>query len=301
MSDVTNLRRASRAAGLSASASGALTVIKLALGVVTGSVAILSEAVHSATDLVAALIAFWAIRAAAKPPDRQHPYGHERAENLAALLEGALVVAVGVLVTVESGRRLAIGGEVRHLGLAIAVMSGSALVSLSVGIHLRRVARSTESAALAGDALNLQTDAAMAAAVVVSLIGVAATGSEILDPAIAILVGLVICVAGGRLCWSSAQVLADSNLPEEEIREVEAVLRRLEAEGFGFHKVRGRRAGAKRHIDLHMVVPPETTVHEGHILSGRVKRELIDVVPNAEVLIHLEDHGPDFSYRNRPS
>lgn len=301
MSDVTNLRRASRAAGLSASASGALTVIKLALGVVTGSVAILSEAVHSATDLVAALIAFWAIRAAAKPPDRQHPYGHERAENLAALLEGALVVAVGVLVMVESGRRLAIGGEVRHLGLAIAVMSGSALVSLSVGIHLRRVARSTESAALAGDALNLQTDAAMAAAVVVSLIAVAATGSEILDPAIAILVGLVICVAGGRLCWSSAQVLADSNLPEEEIREVEAVLRRLEAEGFGFHKVRGRRAGAKRHIDLHMVVPPETTVHEGHILSGRVKRELIDVVPNAEVLIHLEDHGPDFSYRNRPS
>ena len=301
MSDVTNLRRASRAAGLSASASGALTVIKLALGVVTGSVAILSEAVHSATDLVAALIAFWAIRAAAKPPDRQHPYGHERAENLAALLEGALVVAVGVLVMVESGRRLAIGGEVRHLGLAIAVMSGSALVSLSVGIHLRRVARSTESAALAGDALNLQTDAAMAAAVVVSLIAVAATGSEILDPAIAILVGLVICVAGGRLCWSSAQVLADSNLPEEEIREVEAVLRRFEAEGFGFHKVRGRRAGAKRHIDLHMVVPPETTVHEGHILSGRVKRELIDVVPNAEVLIHLEDHGPDFSYRNRPS
>ena len=301
MSDVTNLRRASRAAGLSASASGALTVIKLALGVVTGSVAILSEAVHSATDLVAALIAFWAIRAAAKPPDRQHPYGHERAENLAALLEGALVVAVGVLVTVESGRRLAIGGEVRHLGLAIAVMSGSALVSLSVGVHLRRLARSTESPALAGDALNLQTDAAMAAAVVVSLIGVAATGSEILDPAIAILVGLVICVAGGRLCWSSAQVLADSNLPEEEIREVEAVLRRLEAEGFGFHKVRGRRAGAKRHIDLHMVVPPETTVREGHILSGRVKRELIVAVPNAEVLIHLEDHGPDFSYRNRPS
>jgi cation diffusion facilitator family transporter len=301
MSDVTNLRRASRAAGLSASASALLTGVKLTLGIATGSVAILSEAVHSATDLIAALIAFWAIRAASKPPDRQHPYGHERAENLAALIEGALVVAAGVLVAFESARRLAVGGAINHLGLAIAVMSCSALVSLAVAINLRRVARETESAALAGDALNLQTDAAMAAAVVAGLVAVAATGSEILDPIIAVVVGLVICAVGARLCWSSAQVLADSNLPEAEITKVEAVLSRFEAEGLSFHKVRGRRAGAKRHIDLHMVVSPETTVRQGHIMSGRVKHELAAVVPNAEVLIHLEDHEPGFSYRNRRS
>lgn len=292
MSNVTNLRRASRAAGLSASASFALMIAKLTLGVVTGSVAILSEAVHSATDLIAALIAFWAIRAAAKPPDRQHPYGHERTENLAALLEGALVVAAGLLVTVESAQRLQHGGTIEHLGLAIAVMSVSALVSLTVALHLRRAARLTQSAALAGDALNLQTDAVMAAAVVGGLVAVAATGWGILDPLIAIVVGLVICAAGARLCWTSAQVLVDSNLPESEITKVEAVLARFEAEGLSFHKLRGRRAGAKRHIDLHMVVAPETTVRQGHILSGRVKGDLVAVVPNAEVLIHVEDHGP---------
>lgn len=292
MSNVTNLRRASRAAGLSASASFALMIAKLTLGVVTGSVAILSEAVHSATDLIAALIAFWAIRAAAKPPDRQHPYGHERTENLAALLEGALVVAAGLLVTVESAQRLQHGGAIEHLGLAIAVMSVSALVSLTVALHLRRAARLTQSAALAGDALNLQTDAVMAAAVVGGLVAVAATGWGILDPLIAIVVGLVICAAGARLCWTSAQVLVDSNLPESEITKVEAVLERFEAEGLSFHKLRGRRAGAKRHIDLHMVVAPETTVRQGHILSGRVKGDLVAVVPNAEVLIHVEDHGP---------
>ncbi len=267
-------------------------IAKLTLGVVTGSVAILSEAVHSATDLIAALIAFWAIRAAAKPPDRQHPYGHERTENLAALLEGALVVAAGLLVTVESAQRLQHGGTIEHLGLAIAVMSVSALVSLTVALHLRRAARLTQSAALAGDALNLQTDAVMAAAVVGGLVAVAATGWGILDPLIAIVVGLVICAAGARLCWTSAQVLVDSNLPESEITKVEAVLARFEAEGLSFHKLRGRRAGAKRHIDLHMVVAPETTVRQGHILSGRVKGDLVAVVPNAEVLIHVEDHGP---------
>jgi cation diffusion facilitator family transporter len=301
-------RRASRAAAVSVAASGALTVAKFVLGVVTGSAAIVSEAVHSGTDLLAALIAWWAIRAAAKPPDREHPYGHERAENLAALLEGALVVAAGVIVVVEGVRRLVHGGSIDHIGVAIAVMSASALVSFAVSVHLGRAARATGSPALVGDATHLRTDALMTVGVVAGLVLVAATGIQRADPAVALIVGILIIGAGVRLCSSSAHVLADSNLPEDEIARVEKVLRRFEGEGLSFHKLRGRRAGTKRHIDLHMVVAPATTVREGHRLSGLVKTALVGVVPNAEVLIHLEDHepgnGPEPSRhesgRNRP-
>lgn len=292
MSDLPSIRRASRAAAVSIGASGGLTVAKFVLGAITGSAAIISEAVHSGSDLLAAIIAFWAIRAAAKPPDREHPYGHERAENLAALLEGALVVAAGVVVGVEAVRRLVHGAHVDHVGLAIAVMSGSALVSLAVSVHLRRVARQTGSPALAGDAMHLRTDAVMTAGVVAGLVVVAVTGVQRADPAVALAVGLAIVLAGVRLCWVSAQVLVDSNLPDEEIARIEAVLAEFEEGGVSFHKLRGRRAGTKRHIDLHMVVEASTTVREGHRLSGLVKRRLVATLPNAEVLIHLEDHGP---------
>jgi cation diffusion facilitator family transporter len=258
---------------------------------VTGSVAVFSEVVHSGSDLVAAIVAFWAIRAAQKPPDRDHPYGHDRAENLAALLQGALVVAAGTFVAVEAARRLFGEPEpVRQINLAVAVMAASAAIALLVSLRLRSVAKRTRSAALAADALHLATDVWTATAVLAGLIVVRATGARWIDAAVALAVSVLVIATGMRLCWSSANVLADSNLPDDEIVQVEAVLAEFAAEGLSFHKLRGRQAGRKRHIDLHMVVPPETTVREGHQLSGRVKHAVTAAIPNAEVLIHLEDH-----------
>lgn len=282
--------RAARAAGLSVAASALLVVVKVALGIATGSVAVLSEAVHSASDLVAAVVAVLAIRASAKPPDRQHPYGHARLENVAALLEGALVVGAGIFVAVTALQRVVTGGEIRHLDLALVVMAASALVSGSVGLRVRHVARETGSPALSGDAMHLLTDAGMSLGVVVGLALVRATGEARLDAAVAMAVATIVVATGVRLCLASVHVLVDSNLPEADIASVEAALLPFEAEGYSFHKLRGRRAGSLCHVDLHMVVPPETTVHEGHRLTGRVKRSITDALPHAEVLIHLEDH-----------
>ena len=280
-----------RAALLSIGSNGALTLAKLVLGVVTGSVAVLSEAAHSASDLVASGIAFVAVRTAARPPDEDHPYGHEKAENLAAAVEGFLVVAAGAAVMVEAVRRLVTGSSaIDHIGLAIAVMAGSAAVNVVVARRLRRVARLTGSPAIEGDAAHLTADVWTSAGAAAGLVLVALTGWTALDAIAAILVSAYVLATGVRLCVRAAQVLLDSSLPPEELAVIEDVLAGFSVNGVSFHKLRGRRAGSKRHVNMHMVVPPDTTVRHGHTMSGRVKGAVRDALPNAEVLIHLEDH-----------
>ncbi len=289
---MTSARRTRAAALLSVAANLVLVVVKLAVGVVSGSVAVLSEAAHSGSDLVASLVGLGAVRAAAKPADRGHPYGHERAENLAAATEGILILGVGGFVAAEAIRRLVEGGSVSHLGLAMGVMAGSALVSLVVALRVRRVARETGSPALGGVATDFLADVVTSAGILIGLTLVAITGWERLDPIVALAVAAWILFVGGRLVWRSAHVLLDSALPEDEIAVLERVLATEAGGGVSFHRLRGRRAGAKRHVDLHMVVPPETTVREGHARAGAVKAALVDALPNTEVLIHLEDADP---------
>jgi cation diffusion facilitator family transporter len=284
-------RQTRAAALLSVASNTALTLAKLVLGIVTGSVAVLSEAVHSAGDLLASGIAFVAVRTSARPADHSHPYGHEKAENLAAAVEGALIVAAGGYVAVEAGRRLAGGGaHVDHLELAIAVMAASALVNVLVTVRLRRVARATGSPAIAGDAAHLSADVWTSAGTAGGLVLVLLTGWQPLDALVALAVSGYVLLMGARLAWRAVEVLLDTALPAAEQAEIDRVLAGFCSDGVSFHKVRGRRAGSKRHVDLHMVVPPETTVRHGHRLSGQVKGALVRALPGTEVLIHLEDH-----------
>lgn len=291
-------RRNRAAAALSVASNLTLTIVKLVLGVVTGSVAVLSEAAHSASDLVASGIALGAVRTASRPADRDHPYGHERAENLAAVAEGVLVLAAGVYVAVESLRRLASGGEpVDHLELAIAVMVAGALINLAVAARLRAVVRHTGSPAIEGDAAHLTADVWTSAGAAAGLALVAVTGWQPFDAIAGLLVAAWVLAMGVRLSWRSAQVLIDQGLPETDRLVIDEVLTGFTGDGVSFHAVRGRRAGAKRLVDLHMVVPPDTTVRDGHVMSGRVKGALQTALPNTEVLIHLEDHEPETDRR----
>ncbi len=287
--------RDNRGAVLLAVASNAvLTVAKFVVGLVTGSVAVLSDAANSAGDLVASGIAFAGVRAASRPADEDHPYGHEKSENLAALVEGVLVLAAGAAVAVEATRRLVDGSAgLVSVDLAVGVMVASALINLAVSARMRRVARRTGSPAVEADAVHLASDVWTSAGAAAGLAVVAATGWTRVDAAVGVAIALYVVWVGGRIAWTAAQVLIDRALPDEEIAIVEGVLARFaRADGVGFHAVRGRRAGAKRHIDLHMVVPPDTTVRDGHMLGGRVKTAIRRELPGSEVLIHLEDHGP---------
>ncbi len=287
-----NARDNRAAALLSVASNAVLMVAKLIVGLVTGSVAVLSDAANSGGDLVASGIAFAGVRAAARPADDDHPYGHEKTENLAALVEGILVLAAGAAVAVEALRRLVSGAAgLVDLDLAVGVMVVSALTNLIVSERLRRVARRTGSPAIEADAAHLASDVWTSAGAAAGLVLVAITDWTRVDAGVGVAISLYVIAVGARIAWRAAQVLLDTALPPEEMAAIEGVLAGFSRdEGVSFHKLRGRRAGSKRHVNMHMVVPPDTTVRTGHVMSGRVKTAVRDALPETEVLIHLEDH-----------
>jgi cation diffusion facilitator family transporter len=287
--------RRNRIATLTSLASnGVLTVLKLVVGFVTGSVAVLSDAANSAGDLIASGIAYAGVRAASRPADEDHPYGHERSENLAALVEGLLVLVAGGAVAFEAVRRLVDGSSALvSVDIAVAVMMVSAVVNIVVSARLRRVAAQTGSPAVAAEASHLASDVWTSAGAAAGLAIVWATGWNRVDAAVGVAIALYVVVVGARIAWRAGQVLIDQTLPDEELGLISATLDDFAVrEGVGFHALRARRSGSKRHVDMHMVVDPDTTVREGHVLSGRVKSAVQRVLPDSEVLIHLEDHGP---------
>jgi cation diffusion facilitator family transporter len=282
----------SRTVLFSISSNALLLAVKLVAGVLTGSASVLSEAVHSATDLVASVVAFVAVRRSVSPPDEDHNYGHGRFENLAGIFEGAILLGVGAGVIYGAVDGIINGAELEFLGFGIGVMALSAVVNLFVSRWLLRVARETDSRALEAEGYNLRTDVWGAAGVALGLVAALVTGWTVLDPIIAALIGLVILWTAFRLISGSARVLLDESLPEEELGVVEGVIGR-EIRGDprirGYHKLRARKSGPQRHIDFHLQLRAETTLGEAHKISDALEERIRRSLPNSDVLIHLED------------
>jgi cation diffusion facilitator family transporter len=284
-----NDRIKTRAAALSIASNTALIALKVVAGVVTGSVAILTEAAHSSIDLIASFIAFFSLRKAAEPADDSHPYGHAKLENLAAAIEGMLILVGAGVIVYESIHRLVEGAKVESLGFGIAVVGFSAVVNFGVSRYLYAKAELTDSPALAGDAAHLRTDAWTSLGVVVGLSLVAITGIDALDSVTALVVATAIVAAGVRLVTSSSRVLVDEALPEDELDEVRKVILAHEGgEVLGFHALRARRAGSRRYVDMHVQFRSGTSLERAHELAHQLTREIRDHLRGADVLIHLE-------------
>jgi cation diffusion facilitator family transporter len=282
----------SRTVLFSISSNALLLAVKLVAGVLTGSASVLSEAVHSATDLVASVVAFVAVRRSDSPPDEDHNYGHGRFENLAGIFEGAILLGVGTGVIYGAVDGIINGAELEFLGFGIGVMALSAVVNLFVSRWLLRVARETDSRALEAEGYNLRTDVWGAAGVALGLLAALATGWTVLDPIIAALIGLVILWTAFRLISGSARVLLDESLPEEELGVIEGVIGRevrSDPRIRGYHKLRARKSGPQRHIDFHLQLRAETTLGEAHKISDALEERIRHNLPNSDVLIHLED------------
>ena len=295
---LTGMDKKSRTVLFSISSNAILLTVKLVAGVLTGSVSVLSEAVHSATDLVASVVAFVAVRSSVSPPDESHNYGHGRFENLAGVFEGLVLFAVGGYVVYSAVDNILNGAELELLGLGIVVMALSAVVNLFVSGWLLRVARETDSRALEAEGYNLRTDVWGAAGVAVGLVAALVTGWTVLDPIIAALIGLAILWTALRLVSGSTRVLLDESLPPGELDVVERVIEdcvRSEAAIRGFHKLRARKSGSQRHIDFHLQLKAETTLGEAHKISDDLEERIRRSLPNSDVLIHLED---DRSFTN---
>ena len=289
---IPDLRTKSGAASLSVASNTALIALKVAAGAVTGSIAILTEAVHSAIDLVASLIALFSVRKADEPADADHPYGHENVENLASAIEGTLILLGAFVIVFEATRRLVNGAEIESLGVGIAVVGFSAAANWGLSSYLYRRARVLDSPALEADAAHLRADAVTSFAVLVGLVLVQVTGVVELDSAIALAVAAAIVFAGVRILTRSSRVLVDEALPSDELDAVRNAIEEYPGpEVVGFHKLRGRRAGSARYIDLHVQFAPGTTLERAHEVAHKLQDDIRSRVRGADVLVHLEPAG----------
>jgi cation diffusion facilitator family transporter len=277
------------AARLSIVSNSILIVLKIAAGAITGSVAIVTEAVHSSIDLLASVVAYVSLRKAVEPADEDHLYGHAKVENVAAAIEGMLILVGAGVIVFEAVRRLANNAGVENLGIGIAVIGLSAVVNLGVSSYLYRQARLHDSPALEGDAAHLRADAWTSMAVLVGLILIEVTGVAELDSIVALLVASAIVYAGIRILRRSSRVLLDEALPPDELDVVRhSIAENRAPELSGYHKLRGRRAGSSRYIDLHLQFAPGTSLERAHAIAHEVDGEVRRVLPGAEVFVHIE-------------
>jgi cation diffusion facilitator family transporter len=281
-------RHLNRVAFLAIFTNGLLVVGKLVVGITSGSVSILSEAAHSGVDLLVAVLAWAAIRYAQRPADRAHPYGHGKVETLTSLAEGLLILAVAVSIVWNAVNALLRGPSVSHVGWGIAVMAVAAVINLGVSRYLLRVGRAEGSSALEATGIELGTDVITATGVVIGLVIVQVTGWRVVDPLVGIVVACLIVVAGVRVLRGAVRDLMDYRLPDEEEHAIRTVLDDHAEDFIEYHDLRTRHVGSTHAVDLHLVVPSEMSVAAAHDLSSHLEDEIADVLPQADVVIHLE-------------
>jgi cation diffusion facilitator family transporter len=288
-------RRKSSVALLSVVSNATLVLLKAAVGLTIGSVAVLSEAIHSGLDLVAAAIALFAVRTAGKPADAQHPYGHGKIENISGAIEAVLIFVAAGWIVVAAVRKLIHPEPIETLGLGVGVMTVSALANWLVSRRLFRVGIETESIALQADAWHLRTDVYTSIGVLAGL-GLIWVGERLvpgvhfhwIDPVAAIVVALLIVRAAWRLTRQALRDLMDESMSGEEQAWLRRTISGFGPEMRGFHRLRTRMAGGTRFIDFHMLVAPEMRVDDSHRLADRVTARIRERFPASLVIVHIE-------------
>jgi len=279
---------ASRAAGLSFSSNFTLMFLKLAVGLYTGSIAVLSDALDSAEDTVASSFAFVTVRLSARPADVEHPYGHGKAETLAAGAQAVLIGGGGVFIMYQAVRRLMVGQADIVLGPGLATMLVTALANLGVVIYVSRAARATGSLALTSETRHLRTNIAQALAVMVGLALVGLTGRNLFDPLVALLIAGYLLWTALRIFQTALVQIMDVSLPASDLDIIEDSILRFRPQIAGYHHLRTRRSGHERYIELHLVVDPRRSVQEVHDVCDRIEGEVVRRLPGAVVTIHVE-------------
>lgn len=277
----------SRAASLSVASNACLVALKIAVGLLTGSVSILSEAIHSANDLVAAVIAFFSVKTSDKAADADHPYGHGKIEGVSGAVEAALIVVAAVWIIFEAVQKILHGGAVEHLGAGTAVMLVSTVVNVFVSRRLFKVAKAEGSLALEADAHHLSTDVFTSLGVAGGLAIVWATGYAIVDPIVAVLVALFILRIGVRLTIDAVQHLLDRGLPADEIQQIGQILA-ADPDVLDWHRLRTRKSGSLRHVDVHIVLRGEVALTQAHAVAHRLELAIQRQLPPAHAIIHLD-------------
>jgi cation diffusion facilitator family transporter len=262
-------------------------LLKFAAFLVTGSVALLSDAAESIVNVVAAFIVIAAMRIAQRPADYQHPYGHGKAEVVSSALEGGMILVASGMILLSSFPRLLNPTELSQPLLGILVSVVASLVNGGLAFLLQRESRRVRSEALAANAKHLLTDVWTSLGVIVGVVAVVVTKWQILDPLIAIVVALNIVRTGFNVVNRSISQLIDERLPEDEEKKILDVFD-LHPEVLGYHRLRSRRAGFGRFAEVDIFVDPTLSVHGAHELVKILERDILAKLPNLVTTIHVE-------------
>lgn len=285
-------RLKSSAARLSIAAAAFLILLKTATGLLTGSISVWASLLDSAMDIFASVINYFALRAAARPPDEDHRYGHGKAESLAGLFQSFVITVSGLVLIYEAAKRLLTPHPTAQEWLGVGTMAVAAAVSMALVARLRRAARGTDSPALAADAVHYATDVYTNGAALLALLVVALTGWAPADPLVSIAISAFILWSAFDVGRDSVNVLMDRRLPREVDSKVASVVGSFRAEGVvGFHDLRTRRSGSVKFIDLHLEVDRAQTLPQAHDLSVRVLRAIEAEIPRSRVQIHTDPAG----------
>ncbi|MBP1765009.1 MAG: cation diffusion facilitator family transporter [Firmicutes bacterium] len=285
--DQTMSRKKQQTARLSVFSNSFLILLKLAVGIVSGTVSIISEAAHSGVDLIAALVAFYAVRKSGQPPDENHDYGHGKIENLSGAIEAVLIIIAAIWIVHEAFQKFSLAQQPEYLEYGIMVMLISIAVNYWVSKKLLSVAKETGSQALEADALHLRADIWTSVGVLTGLAAMKLTGYYWLDPLVAIVVAGIVFRAGCKMTKKSFLELTDISLPDAEAEQIGEIVN-THKEVITFHRLRTRRSGSYRLIDMHVILDKNMHLDKAHAVCDSIEREIEAQLGHCDVVIHLE-------------
>ena len=280
-----------QASMVSLSANICLTILKVSAAVLTGSLSLISESIHSATDVMASLVAFLSVRAASVPPDEEHPYGHGKIESLAGFGESVFLILVVVYIFFESIDRLFHGTSVKHLGVGIWIMAVSAATSLLVGPYVRRVAKKTESIALKSNGRHQIIDFGTSAGVLLALVVTKFTGWRQADACFAMALGVWIAYNAVLMARESIEQLIDRRVTDDDLERIHAILKNG-AGVISYHHLRTRHSGHVHYVDVHVVVPNTWSVIQAHSLADSLEKGIEEALRPALAVVHIDPYDP---------
>lgn len=281
-----------------------IIILKVSAYLLTGSMGFLSDALESGANIIAAIITLVALLVAARPPDNEHAYGHSKAEYLSSGAEGTLILVAAGFIAWQAIVRLLNPEPLNQVALGILVSAAAALANFLVARVLLKAGKEHRSDALTADAQHLMTDVWTSVGVIVGVALVSLTGWLWLDPVVALVVAAQILFTGFKLVRNAVNGLMDAGLPDEEVAQVRSILERFDSEGVKYHALRTRRSGAQRFVSVHIQVPGDWSVQQGHELLEKIEGEIRSDLSPVNVLTHIEPVEDPVSWKdaalNRP-
>lgn len=279
------------AARLSIASNGLIIIFKLVAGFISGSIGIISEAIHSMSDFLASVLTYLAVLRSSQPADKEHPFGHGRYEDVAGFIEGILIIIASFYIICEACKKIIVAKSFEFDStLGIIVMSVAVLANLIVSAYLFKVAKKTDSVALYADAKHLSTDVYSSIGVLIGLVLIKITGFALLDPLIAIFVALIILRAGILITKETLNNLVDGTLPKEDLKQIEEILNRCEKIN-GYKNLKSRKSGPFRDINLTLLCEENMSLKDCHEICDFIENEIKNTFPNSQTTIHCEPYN----------